>query len=164
MIRAKAFTMVEIMIVVTLLGILAAIVIPALASSTNTARETALASDINLLRRFVLIYAAQHQETEPGYLAGSLSEANLIEQATEATDSMGRTANRGGTDCNRGPYMGKIPKNPINGKSSIQILADSASFPEAGDNSHGWVYHAASGEIRVDSPGQDGAGHNYYDY
>ncbi len=162
--RAKAFTLVEILIVVVLLGILAAIVIPAIASSATSARETALASDVQLMRRFILIYKAQHQEMSPGYLNDSLSAANLEEQATQATDELGRTAAHGGTDCKRGPYMSKIPANPVNGLDTVQMLADGEAFPTNGDNSHGWIYRAATGEIRPDSTGQDEIGNNYYDY
>ncbi len=161
---AKAFTLVEILIVVVLLGILAAVVIPTIASSATSARETALASDVQLLRRFILVYKAQHQETSPGYLNGTLSYDNFVEQATEATDDLGRTSDNGGADCNRGPYMSKIPKNPINGLNTVEMISDSGDLPTIGNNSHGWVYKASTGEIYADSPGQDDNGRNYFDY
>ena len=68
--QARAFTLVEILIVVVLLGVLAGIVIPAVSHSATLTRETGLASDVGLLRRFVLIYKSQHLEVSPGYPNG----------------------------------------------------------------------------------------------
>ena len=51
----KAFTMVEILIVVVILGILAAVVMPMVSEGAISARESALATDLQLLQRFILI-------------------------------------------------------------------------------------------------------------
>jgi len=60
MCRAKAFTLVEILVVVVLLGILAAVVIPSVANSGTTARAGVLKANLDVLRRFVLVYTSQH--------------------------------------------------------------------------------------------------------
>lgn len=162
---SRGFTLVEILIVVVLLGILAAVVIPVIGSSATSARETALASEVQMLRRFVLIYTAQHRETSPGYLNSNLSSVYFEEQATESTDELGRTATRCGTNCNRGPYMNKIPDNPINGKNSVQVLANETCLAaQRGDDSDGWIFVASTGEVYPDSSGQDDNGKNYCEY
>ena len=69
--RAKAFTLVEILIVVVLLGVLAAIVVPAIGNCGNSARASSLATNLNMLRRFVIVYTSQHLEVAPGYTAGA---------------------------------------------------------------------------------------------
>jgi len=53
---ARGFTLVEILVVVVLLGILAVVVLPLIAGSAISAKESALALDLQMLRRFVLIY------------------------------------------------------------------------------------------------------------
>ncbi len=68
--KAKAFTLVEILIVVVLLGVLAAIVIPAFGSSAMSAKQSALAQDLRILQRYILIYKCHHMEVAPGYPDG----------------------------------------------------------------------------------------------
>jgi general secretion pathway protein G len=68
--KRTAFTLVEILIVVVILGVLAAVVIPTFASCTNAAKDSCLAQDLGMLKRMVLVYKAQHLETAPGYPDG----------------------------------------------------------------------------------------------
>jgi prepilin-type N-terminal cleavage/methylation domain-containing protein len=168
MIRAKAFTLVEILIVVVLLGVLAMIVIPTVASSTISAKESALATDLNLLRRLILIYKCQHLEVGPGYPDGDSAqspiEQTFVEQVTMASNIHGETAPVGSAGFNRGPYVMKIPVNPLNELSTVQMLGNGEEFPAEADNSHGWIYKAATSEIRADSTGTDESGKRYYDY
>lgn len=165
--RAKAFTLVEILIVVVLLGVLAAIVIPAFANSATSAKSGAMATNLNMLRRFVLVYTSQHLEVAPGYTAGSgsaLSAEVFANQALLPSNTQGETAERGTAGYGYGPYLSKIPTNPFNGLATIEMLADGAAFPAEADNSHGWVYKAETGEIRPGNTGTDDSGRAYYDY
>jgi prepilin-type N-terminal cleavage/methylation domain-containing protein len=168
MTRARAFTLIEILVVVILLGILAAIVIPNIAQCSTSAKESALATDLQLLRRFVLVYKCQHREVGPGYPNGDTTQApteqGFIDHATLASNAAGQTAAPGTEGFNRGPYMMKIPPNPLNSLDTIQMLGDSDDFPANGDNSHGWIYKAATSEMRADSTGSDSSGKRYYDY
>ncbi len=166
--NAKAFTLVEILIVVVLLGVLAAIVIPTIANSTSSAKDSALAMNINLLRRFILVYKSQHLEVGPGYPNGNTAQAPteqaLIDQATLSSNNGGQTAAIGTLGFERGPYMQKLPLNPFNNKDTVEMLADGQAFPANADDSHGWIYKAATSEIRPDNTGTDISGENYYDY
>ena len=157
--KARAFTLVEILVVVVLLGILAAIVIPAVANSTTSAKASALATDLQLLRRFILVYEAQHLEVAPGP-----TEQAFIEQATMSSNASGQTAAVGTPGFERGPYMQKIPVNPFNNLGTVQMLADGDPFPANADDSDGWICKAATGEIRADTSGTDNNGKRYYDY
>ena len=164
----KGFTLVEILIVVVLLGVLAAIVIPAIAGSGMEARCSAVTCDLALLRRFILIYKAQHLEVPPGYPDGNTAaaptEQAFIDQATLSSNAAGQTAAVGTAGFERGPYMQHIPVNPLNKKSTVQMLGDGEDFPADADDSHGWIYQAATGDIRADSSGTDRSGNRYYDY
>lgn len=166
--KARAFSLVEILIVVVLLGILAVVIIPMVSGSTISAKESALATDLSLLRRFILVYKCQHLEVGPGYPNGQTSSAPteqaFIDQATLSSNNSGQTAAIGTAGFERGPYMQKMPVNPLNKLSSVQMLGNGEDFPAAGDDSHGWIYKAATSEIRADSPGADNSSKLYYEY
>jgi prepilin-type N-terminal cleavage/methylation domain-containing protein len=166
--KARAFTLVEIMIVVVLLGVLAAIVIPVMASSGSAAKSSALAADVNLLRRFMVIYKSQHLEVSPGYPDGDASaaptNATFEDQATLVSKATGETAARGTPGFKYGPYLSQMPVNPFNGLDTVQMLANGQAFPATADDSHGWICKPETGEIRPDNKGSDENGKAYYDY
>jgi general secretion pathway protein G len=162
--KRTAFTLVEILIVVVILGILAAVVIPTFASCTAAAKDSALAQDLTMIKRMILVYKAQHLETAPGYPDGDRSqpptEAAFEAQTMMASDAQGVTAAVG----KYGPYMEKIPMNPFNNLRTVQVLADNEDFPAEADDSHGWVCKPATQEVRPDNTGSDDTGKRYYDY
>lgn len=166
--RARAFTLVEILIVVVLLGILALVVLPMVSGSAISARESAVAHDLNMLRRYVLIYTAQHLEVAPGYPDGDRTQAPteqvFVDQITLSSDASGHTAPPRTPGFPRGPYLQLIPVNPLNHKSTVQVLGDGDAFPANGDDSHGWIYKPATAEVRADCGASDENGKRYYDY
>ncbi len=166
--RARAFTLVEILIVVVLLGVLAAIVIPALAGGTTLARQSTLAMNLNLLRRLIPVYTSHHLEVAPGYPNGDRSatptQQAFIDQATLSSTMYGQTAARGTAGFPLGPYISNVPANPFNKLDTVTVLADDAAFPAAADDSTGWIYKPATGEVRPNNAGTDMRDVRYYDY
>ena len=166
--NARAFTLVEILIVVVLLGIVAVVVLPLVAGSAISAKESALAHNLQMLRRCVLIYTSQHLEAEPGYPNGDTTEAPteqvFVEQITLSSNSNGQTAAVGTPGFNRGPYLAKLPANPLNGLSTVHVLGDAENFPASGDGNHGWIYKPSTAEVRADNTGANDSGKRYYDY
>ena len=164
----RAFTLVEILIVVIILGIVASIVIPRFSNASHIARASMLADNIRLMRMQVAIFRAQHRGVAPGYPNCDRSqpptEAALIAHMTQASDESGNTAPPGTAGFRYGPYFQEIPENPVNGKSTIQILANASPFPGAGDDSHGYVYKPATLTFKADSPGIDPDGVLFFDY
>jgi len=142
--RAKrGFTLVEILIVVVILGILAAIVVPQFTQASTEAKLNSLASDLHTLRSQIQLYRTQHNDQIPAL-------ADLTALLLETSD-VGGTAS--GTDVRDpaasppviyGPYLERIPTNPFNDLDTIVAW---------GAGGGGWEYDAANGKIR---PGDGG--------
>src|SRR3954470_8253177 len=62
----KGFTLIEILIVVIILGILAAIVIPQFTNASKEAKQSALVSTVQTLRSQVSLFKLQHNDMLPG--------------------------------------------------------------------------------------------------
>ncbi|MGI9288711.1 MAG: type IV pilin protein, partial [Pseudomonadales bacterium] len=77
----KGFTLVELLIVVIILAILAAIVVPQFASTTRDANISALDSNLANIRSVIDLYAQQHNGARPAQAA-----------VTECTGSTGLAA------------------------------------------------------------------------
>ena len=163
--RRSGFTLVEILIVVAILGILAAITIPAFQGHILEAKESAAKTNLQILRNVIGVYATQHKDIPPGYFDGELIPSFMLyPQLTSYTDIEGSATSTKSQNFPYGPYLKKIPENLFNNKTTIKILADSESFPETADGSFGWIYKPANKTIRLDWPGTDSEGIYYYDY
>ncbi len=150
--KSKGFTLVEILIVVIILGILAAIVIPQFTQASQDARLSALASDLQTLRGQLELYKVQHNDRYPDLnAAGALDTANFVARMLQKTDQDG-TLNAAGAF---GPYMGKWPSNPF-----ISVNADGVNFgvadPAPGDDSSGWYWNTDLGKVSANTAGHTG--------
>ncbi|UCF43199.1 MAG: type II secretion system protein [Planctomycetota bacterium] len=162
--RAKSgFTLVEILIVVVILGILAAIVIPQFTGASTEAKESALVSDLQSVRSQVELYKIQHNDILPGEILnadGTITAAtavSFVTAFTSKTDQYGNVDPGAGDPAvfRFGPYMRQIPDNPFSNSEAVTVLGisegrSSVSVSDtklaAGDNTAGWHFvNAATG-------------------
>ena len=164
----SGFTLIEILIVVILLGILAAMVIPKFTNATEETKENMLRENLRVLKAQIGTYRAQHWDVPPGYPDGDTSaaptEADFIAQLTQYTDEYGATNAVQTPVFKYGPYMREIPENPINSESAIEIINDGGGLPGAGDDSHGWIFRPEDLTLLADAAGNDSHGDDYYEY
>ena len=164
----KGFTLVEILIVVIILGILAAMIIPQFSSATESARASMLMDDLRIMRSQLEVFKAQHNCVPPGFpgcdSTATPTEAAFLDHVTRASNSIGATAAVNTPGYPYGPYMREIPTNPFNGKTSVRVLSASEAFPNSPADQYGWIYQPSTLMFRSDCLGSDTSGVSYFDY
>jgi general secretion pathway protein G len=165
------FTLIEILIVVAILGILAAIVVPELSSASRQAREGVMKDDVRFMREQITRYMIQHDDDLPGYPPGGdtlttvPSEANFVDQMTRYTDILSNSSGAYSNTYRFGPYLTKIPENPLSSNNGVHVVANGAPIP-APDLSqpYGWIYKPETMQFMPNVPGTDLDGRPYTSY
>lgn len=135
----NGFTLVEILIVVIILGILAAIVIPQFAMASDDARLSTLASDLQSVRSQLELYRCHH--TGGTYPDGADSD-------TWTAQLTGRTDDDGSVGTIHGPYLRSFPVNLFNNSAAVAIDATGASGPGLVDaDTCGWYFNGVTGHF-----------------
>ena len=122
-----AFTLVEVLIVVIILGILAAVVVPQFSDAGSDARLSALETNLQTVRSQLQLYKMQHNDTWP-------TLADFTAQMTAGTKADGTP----GTVY--GPYLLSIPNNPF---------TDTNTVTQGADDTSAWYYDQSTGEFRA---------------
>jgi general secretion pathway protein G len=158
------FTLVEILIVVVILSIIAAIVIPRMSNASMEARENMLRDDLRFLRSQIALYRAQHHDRAPGAVLGSGSPTGVtfVAQMTTYSDDSGNTSAVQTPAYPFGPYLLAIPRSPLNEKSDV-LLSTGGTLPSV-DDTTGWIYDPTMPEIIANQSGDDMGGVPYATY
>ena len=121
----RAFSLIEILIVVVILGILAVLVVPYYVNMNQNARASRVLTELQTIRKQLQVYQAEHNGEYPA----------LIEMWDNLTTRTDDQHNPGG---DFGPYLTAAPLNPWTAGSMC-----------AADNSADWQYDEATGDIRA---------------
>ncbi len=174
--RENGFTLVELLIVVVILSVLAAIVVPQFKDSTTDAKQAALDSTLSGIRGAIALYYMHHQHYPSGASAAPAAAGNcggtsgsdgagtpeaFIEQLTRFTNADGGACSIGDdVEFKYGPYYTKnaLPPDPIGGTintltvvtvGDLNMPADAASE----DNiAGGWKYDNQTGKFIMNHP------------
>jgi general secretion pathway protein G len=128
--KARGFTLVEILIVVIILGILAAIVIPQFTNASTDAKKSNMASQDQTIKSQISLYMLQHNDTPPALLAN-------WDQLTEVTDVNGAANPAAGT-TSFGPYLQAPPTNPLTNSATVADISTTSS-------ADGWYFNSTTG-------------------
>lgn len=126
--RSKAFTLVEILIVVVILGILAAIVIPQFTNASQDAQIGNVKTQLQTIRSQIELFRVKNNGSAP----------NL-----EGPDFNQLITPPAGQDV----YLRVAPVNPRNSSSLVSTGADPGGVAATGTGAVGWYYNATTGVI-----------------
>ena len=142
------FTLIEVLIVVTIIAVLAAIVIPQFSSSTTDAMQSTLQHNLHGMEAQIQLYQVNHFGRYPTIQGNDLPQLN---RATNAQGEIGPS----GTDYPFGPYIagGELPQNPFDFSNKVTPVANPGKKPAAAVGSlGGWQYDEATGAIWPNHP------------
>lgn len=143
--RTKGFTLVEILIVVIILGILAAIIIPQFTDASQDARRSSVQSNLQAMRSQFELYRAQHLDVYPWNNGSDKvdTDANIETRLTSKTNPDGTTTD----DPKYGPYMQKLPENPFASGVDTLFLAGKAPTVKVDTPTSHWIIDVDTGAI-----------------
>ena len=160
----KGFTLVELLIVVIILAILAAIIVPQFSASTNDAKAAALQSNLANMRSAIEFYYQEHGEYPGRNIAtgatcgvgaavtsgAANSQEAFINQLTRYTNDAGLACTGKDATFKYGPYLkGAIPDNPEGTTNTIAVVsAGVLGLTSAAGG--GWRYDTVTGEFIAD--------------
>ena len=167
----RGFTLVELLIVTIILAILAAIVIPQFAATTDDAKLAALDSNLSSIRAAVDLYYQQHGEYPSANLAtgatcpnsgaagsGSAdSSAAFISQLSRYSNAAGQTCTTTDATFGYGPYIKKdtLPKNPVTDNAALLVITVGALGMTGNASPAGWKFDNKTGQFIADDAAND---------
>jgi len=161
--KAKSgFTLVEILIVVVILGILAAIVIPQFTEASSEAKMSSLCTDLQSVRSQIELYKIQHNDALPGVsnlaAGGTHTGGSGFEDGLTGYTTINGVVTTDSDPNSYGPYLQKIPTNQFNDKNTVQkdnrfndknTVEQGVGAP--GGNDNGWYFNTTTGAFHADT-------------
>ena len=149
--KKRGFSVVELLIVVAVLGIMAAIVVPQFQSQSTRAKKAVAKDSLRILRSAIGLYTAQHGGIPPGYPNDDpqTPPSSAVFQDQLVVDQA---------------YMANIPKNPFNNLRNVKMIGNNEAFLPGAVGGYAWIYKPATKTIRLNWPGSDSSGLRYFDY
>jgi general secretion pathway protein G len=144
------FTILEILVIITILGILSWVVVPQLTEARIDDRESVLIGSLQTLRAQLEVYRVQHLNEYPcGKALHPADPKDFTERLTTKTNA--DHSFKGVF----GPYLKKMPTNLFNGMNNVRY---GTNF---GAGLAGWCFDPTTGRIAADDGGQtaDGTKH-----
>ena len=157
---AAGFSLIELVIVVVIIAIIGAIAIPKMSRGAAGANESALVSDLTVMRAALELYAQEHGGSYP-------ASTTFVTQLTGYTDISGNV----GTATTRtapfiyGPYLKVVPALPVGTyKTQTAVIYNSGGMSACGSAAGGWVYDGQSVYANDPATDLDMSGKPYQQY
>ena len=133
-----AFTLVELLIVIIIIAVLAAIAIPKFANTSTRSKESALKADLKLFRNAITTY-----QNDTGAYPSALADLAATAAPATGKDSSGADKSIAATDW-KGPYLNGVDTDPVSGAaftySTTSPTVGTVSSSATGNASDGTAY------------------------
>ncbi len=151
----RGFTIVELLIVIAILALLAAVAVPQFSDSGNEGKTAAMVSSLSVIRTAVDSYWSQH-DAFPGQTDGE----QFARQLTLTTNKAGQVG--AGIGYGYGPYLrrGVLPSNPFVERDDVLVVH---GMPTKATGTEAWIYDASTGEVRANVDGATPDGIKLFD-
>jgi general secretion pathway protein G len=134
----KGFTLVELLIVIIIIAVLAAIAIPKFANSGTRSKESALRADLKLYRNAIELY-----KNDTGVYPAAMADLAATTAPANGKDSTGATKAIAATDW-KGPYLQSLENDPVGGAAFTYSVTSptvgSVNSSTAGNGTDGTAY------------------------
>ena len=103
--RRRAFSLIEVVLVIVIVGVVAAIAVPRFSRAVEKTRIAAMMHDTRVLNKAIDYYRAEHEDAPP-------TLDDIVAQLTQYTDVTGTTRSASmdpGQGAIYGPYVKQIP-------------------------------------------------------
>ena len=150
------FTLIEMIIVVLIMGILAALIVPIISSTSEDAKLNTFKSNLSSMRKAIELYCIQHNNTYPGArnpMGGVPASQDQARngfrcQLCRYTDVNGECSPTKDATHKFGPYKKQLglPENPYNNLSTILIdMTTTDITARTSDGTTGWKLYTKTG-------------------
>lgn len=162
--QVLGFSLIELLIVVAILAVLAAVIAPQFSSSTTQAQESALRSNLSSLRSAIALYHRDHAATYPGVVASAgaacttgATGGGAVTDPISFADQLTRYSNAAGETCtvrdpgfDFGPYLPTgIPANAITNVNTVALSGVGDLTMTADGTTGGWKFDYTAGKLIV---------------
>src|SRR4051794_10927841 len=131
--KSGAFTLIELVIVIMILGILAAVAVPKFLETSREATDNTLSHSLGTIRDAIENFTSLHEGALPG------ADGNQTTLKSDLT-----------------PYLRAFPKCPVGAAKNEEVRMMTGNGTVASTiggtaTTHGWAYNYGTGEFRVNS-------------
>ena len=119
--KHKGFTLIELVVVVMILGILAAVAAPKLLGTSSSATDNGLKETLGVVRDAIERYTAEHGGTLPDGTSQLTFKAAIT------------------------PYLRSFPKSPLGGADPDGVAINATAGSTTPSGTQGWMYNKVDG-------------------
>jgi prepilin-type N-terminal cleavage/methylation domain-containing protein len=161
----RAFTLLEILIVLAIMGILAGIVVPQFTRSSDDARYASTVQNLQYLRGRIDLFRNEHEGRLPGAMSDLDPDTTFRDHMILPTNEAGTTGAFADPTFPYGPYIhNQLPANPFNGSRTVQNVGTFPATAPGGDTGvdPGWIFERTSGRFKINKTGNAPDGTPYW--